>query len=65
MRTNIGRRPADFFASNFGTVAEKKSNSRQYCAFTKTQLKHLPDATTTKLRQKKEIGVQRTKTYMK
>ena len=53
MRTNIGRRPADFFALNFGTVAPKKSYSRQYCAFTKTQLKHLPNATTPKLEQKK------------
>ena len=52
MRTNIGRSLAEFFASNFGTVAAKKSYSRQYCAFTKTQLKHLPNATTTKLRQK-------------
>ena len=52
MQTNIGRRPADFFASNFGTVAPKKSYSRKYCAFTKTQLEHLPNATTTKLRQK-------------
>ena len=53
MRTNIGRRPADFFASNFGTIAEKKSYSRQYCAFTNTQLKDLTDATTTKLGPKK------------
>ena len=53
MRTNIGRSLAKFFASNFITVAAKKSYSRQYCAFTKTQLKHLPNATTIRLEQKK------------
>jgi hypothetical protein len=53
LRTNIGRSLTEFFTSNFGTVGEKKSYSRQYCAFTKTQLKHLPNATTSKLRQKK------------
>ena len=53
MRTNIGRRPADFFASNFGAVAEKKSYSRQYCAFTKTQLKIPPKCHYNKTKAKK------------